>query len=212
MHGVVEDLIKVRREHGEDTTKKDLLNFMLAGVDRQTGQRLDDTQIRDETIIFLIAGHETTSGLLSFAIYALLNHPEVLAKAYAEVDRVLGPDLSVRPTYAQVNQLTYIAQILKETLRLWPTAPAFGIHALEDTLLGGKLSAEEAAITAWCWRRCCIATRRCGATGPRCSTPTISPARRRRRGPPTPTSRSATASAPASAGSSPCRRRRWCSA
>ena len=54
---------------------------MLQGVDKQTGQRLDDTQIRDETIIFLIAGHETTSGLLSFAVYALLNNPEALAKA-----------------------------------------------------------------------------------------------------------------------------------
>ena len=74
-----------------------------------TGQRLDDIQIRDETIIFLIAGHETTSGLLSFAVYALLNHPEVLAKAYEEVDRVLGPDTSAKPTYQQVNQLNYIA-------------------------------------------------------------------------------------------------------
>lgn len=138
MHGVVEELIKVRREQGEDKTKKDLLNYMLAGVDRQTGQRLDDIQIRDETIIFLIAGHETTSGLLSFAIYALLNNPQVLARATAEVDQVLGPDPSAKPTYAQVNQLKYIAQILKETLRLWPTAPAFGIHALEDTMLASR--------------------------------------------------------------------------
>lgn len=138
MHDMVDHIIKERRSHGIDASKKDLLNFMLAGVDKQTGQRLDDTQIRDETIIFLIAGHETTSGMLSFAIYALLNHPEVLAKAKAEVDRVLGADPAVKPTYAQVNKLTYIAQILKETLRLWPTAPAFGIHALQDTLLGGK--------------------------------------------------------------------------
>ena len=139
MHNMVDHLIKERRAQGEDSAaKKDLLNFMLAGVDKQTGQRLDDTQIRDETIIFLIAGHETTSGMLSFAIYALLNHPEVLAKATAEADRVLGGDPAVKPTYAQVNKLTYIAQILKETLRLWPTAPAFGIHALENTLLGGK--------------------------------------------------------------------------
>jgi cytochrome P450/NADPH-cytochrome P450 reductase len=138
MHDMVEDLIRIRRAEGEDKTRKDLLNYMLAGVDKRTGQRLDDIQIRDETIIFLIAGHETTSGLLSFAIYALLNHPQVLANAYAEVDRVLGPDMAVKPTYAQVNQLKYITQILKETLRLWPTAPAFGIHALEDTLLGGR--------------------------------------------------------------------------
>ena len=138
MHDVVEGVIKARRDGGEDTTKKDLLNFMISGVDKQTGQRLDDTQIRDETIIFLIAGHETTSGLLSFAVHALINHPEVLAKAYAEVDSVLGSDTSIKPTYQQVNKLTYITQVLKETLRLWPTAPAFGIRAHEDTLLGQK--------------------------------------------------------------------------
>ena len=86
------------------------MSLMLSGVDKRTGQRLDDRQIRDETITFLIAGHETTSGLLSFATYALLNNPDVLEKCYAEVDRVLGPDLSVKPTYAQVNQLPYIAQ------------------------------------------------------------------------------------------------------
>ena len=138
MHGMVEEIIKERRNHGNDPTKKDLLSFMLSGIDKKTGQRLDDTQIRDETITFLIAGHETTSGLLSFATYALLNNPDVLEKAYAEVDRVLGPDPSVKPTYAQVNQLTYVAQILKETLRLWPTAPAYGIAPLQDTVIGGQ--------------------------------------------------------------------------
>ncbi|MBL8189846.1 MAG: cytochrome P450, partial [Acidobacteria bacterium] len=99
---------------------------------------LDDLNIRYQVITFLIAGHETTSGLLSFAVYALLNNPEVLAKAYEEVDRVLGRDLSTRPTYAQVNQLQYVTQILKETLRLWPTAPAFGLYPYEDTVIGGK--------------------------------------------------------------------------
>ncbi len=116
MHGMVEDVIKERRLDGGDGKKNDLLNYMLNGVDKKTGQRLDDRNIRDETITFLIAGHETTSGLLSFATYALLNHPDVLQKAYAEVDRVLGPDPSVKPTYAQVNKLTYISQILQETL------------------------------------------------------------------------------------------------
>ena len=66
----------------------------------------------------MIAGHETTSGLLSCTIYALLKHPEVLKKAYEEVDRVLGSDINARPTYQQVTQLTYITQILKEALRL----------------------------------------------------------------------------------------------
>ncbi len=52
---------------------------------------------------------------MSCTLYALLKHPEVLKKAYEEVDRVLGPDINVRPTYQQVVQLTYITQILKES-------------------------------------------------------------------------------------------------
>ena len=81
---------------------------MLAGVDKQTGESLSDENIRYQIITFLIAGHETTCGMLSFALYFLVNNPDVLAKAYAEVDRVLGADLGVTPTFAQVNQLTYV--------------------------------------------------------------------------------------------------------
>ncbi len=139
MNETVDRIIKDRRASGEDTSSKaDMLSCMLSGVDRKTGESLDDLNIRYQVITFLIAGHETTSGLLSFAIHALLKHPAVLEKAYAEVDRVLGGDLSARPTYAQVNQLLYISQILKETLRLWPTAPAYGIAAKEETIIGGK--------------------------------------------------------------------------
>jgi cytochrome P450 / NADPH-cytochrome P450 reductase len=139
MNETVDRIIKDRRASGEDASgKSDMLSCMFTGVDRKTGEKLDDLNMRYQVITFLIAGHETTSGLLSFAIYALLKHPEVLAKAYDEVDRVLGADLSARPTYAQVNQLHYITQILKETLRLWPTAPAYGIAAKEETIIGGK--------------------------------------------------------------------------
>jgi len=139
MNSTVDHIIKDRRESGEDfTTKQDLLSYMLSGVDKKTGGRLDDLNIRYQIITFLIAGHETTSGLLSFAINAMLNNPDAMAKAYEEVDRVLGADLSVTPTYAQVNQLTYISQILKETLRLWPTAPMFALYPYKDTTIGNK--------------------------------------------------------------------------
>jgi len=69
---------------------------------------------------------------------ALLKNPEVLARGYDEVDRVLGTDLSVLPTYAQVHQVPYVTQILEETLRLWPTAPAFTRRPYEDTVIGDK--------------------------------------------------------------------------
>jgi cytochrome P450 / NADPH-cytochrome P450 reductase len=140
MNSVVDRIIKERREAGEDLSdKKDLLSYMLSGIDKQSGEKLDDLNIRYQIITFLVAGHETTSGLLSFAIYELLHHPEVLAKAYAEVDRVLGNDLNAQPGFNQVNQLRYITQILFETLRLWPTAPAFSVYPLKgEEIIGGK--------------------------------------------------------------------------
>jgi cytochrome P450/NADPH-cytochrome P450 reductase len=138
MNSVVDKIIAERKAGGDQPETKDLLNSMLTGVDKETGEKLDDVNIRYQIITFLVAGHETTSGLLSFALYFLLNNPEVLARAYEEVDRVLGDDLSTPPTNAQVNHLRYVSQILKESLRLWPTAPAFSRHPYEPAVLGGK--------------------------------------------------------------------------
>src|SRR5277367_5867997 len=139
MNAMVDEIVAERRANAEAAEgRKDMLGAMMTGVDRATGEQLDDVNIRYQINTFLIAGHETTSGLLSCTLYALLKHPEVLKKAYEEVDRVLGPDLGARPTYQQVTQLTYITQVLKEALRLWPPAPAYGISPLKDETIGGK--------------------------------------------------------------------------
>src|SRR6201997_4545454 len=139
MNKMVDEIVAERRKNAEAAEgKKDMLGAMMTGVDRVTGTQLDDVNIRYQINTFLIAGHETTSGLLSCTIYALLKHPEVLRKAYEEVDRVLGPDLDAWPTYQQVTQLTYVTQVLKEALRLWPPAPAYGISPLKDETIGGK--------------------------------------------------------------------------
>jgi cytochrome P450/NADPH-cytochrome P450 reductase len=141
LNSVVDRIIrdrKAERAASGDTQKTDLLDYMLSGVDRKTGERLDDENIRYQIITFLIAGHETTSGLLSFATYYLLTNPDVLARASDEVDRVFGTDLSVRPAMKQVSALVYVQQILKEALRLWPTAPAFGLLPYKDEIIGGR--------------------------------------------------------------------------
>src|SRR6478672_3213363 len=139
MNKMVDEIVAERRKNAEAAAdKKDMLGAMMTGVDRATGEQLDDVNIRYQINTFLIAGHETTSGMLSCTLYALLKHPEVLRKAYEEVDRVLGPDIDAKPTYQQVTQLTYITQVLKEALRLWPPAPAYGISPLADETIGGK--------------------------------------------------------------------------
>jgi cytochrome P450/NADPH-cytochrome P450 reductase len=143
MNSMVDEIVAERRRNAETAAenaldKKDMLGAMMTGVDRATGEQLDDVNIRYQINTFLIAGHETTSGLLSCTLYALLKHPDVLKKAYEEVDRVLGPDIEARPTYQQVTQLTYVTQILKEALRLWPPAPAYGVAPLQDETIGGR--------------------------------------------------------------------------
>jgi cytochrome P450 / NADPH-cytochrome P450 reductase len=138
MNKMVDEIVAERRKNTAATDdKKDMLAAMMTGVDRSTGEQLDDVNIRYQINTFLIAGHETTSGLLSYTLYALLKHPDILKKAYEEVDRVLGPDVNAKPTYQQVTQLTYVTQILKEALRLWPPAPAYGIMPLKDESIGG---------------------------------------------------------------------------
>jgi cytochrome P450/NADPH-cytochrome P450 reductase len=86
-------------------------------------------------ITFLIAGHETTSGLLSFTFYYLLKNPQAYKKAQQEVDDLIGKGPI---TVDHLTKLPYLNAVLRESLRLQPTAPSIGIMAKEDTTLGGK--------------------------------------------------------------------------
>jgi cytochrome P450/NADPH-cytochrome P450 reductase len=134
MFRLVDHLIAERRAHPE-MNGGDLMSHMLEGKDPTTGEMLSDENIRYQINTFLIAGHETTSGLLSFALFYLMKNREMMDMAYAEVDRVLTTPV---PTYSQVRELKYVRMVLNETLRLWPTAPAFSLKAKEDTMLDGK--------------------------------------------------------------------------
>ena len=136
LHEVVDSVIQERKQSEPRAGGKDLLSLMLEAVDPETGEKLSEENIRYQIVTFLIAGHETTSGLLSFTLYQMLRDPDIMARAVAQTDRVLGDTLY--PSFDQVRQLGYIDQCLKESLRLWPTAPAFFLEAHEPTTLAGR--------------------------------------------------------------------------
>ncbi|PCK21303.1 NADPH--cytochrome reductase [Bacillus pumilus] len=138
MKQLVDDIIRERKQL--NVRGDDLLSLMLHAKDPETGERLSDENIRYQIITFLIAGHETTSGLLSFAIYFLLKNPDKLKKAVQEADDVLQGGL---PTFKQVQKLSYTRMVLNEALRLWPTAPSFSLYAKEDTVIGGTYPIEK---------------------------------------------------------------------
>jgi cytochrome P450/NADPH-cytochrome P450 reductase len=132
---VAEQLISDRRRNPSPEGSEDILDTMLNAADPVTGERLPEDNVKKQMVTFLVAGHETTSGLLTFAMYELLRHPEVMKKARALVDEVLGTEAA---RFEHLPRLGYLDQILKETLRLWPTAPAFNVAAYEDTVIGGR--------------------------------------------------------------------------
>jgi cytochrome P450/NADPH-cytochrome P450 reductase len=129
MRGMADALLARHKQTGPRPGHKDLIDLMLTGRDPKTGEALSDTFIAGQIVGFLVAGHETTSGLLTFALYELLANPDCLAKAREEVDRVLGARTA---RFEDIARLTYIDQVLKESLRLWPTAPALSFYPIAE--------------------------------------------------------------------------------
>ena len=135
MRSLAIKMIEDRRKHPHvNEASMDLLDRMLNGVDPVTGEKLDDENIVFQMITFLIAGHETTSGPVLCHLFPP-QEPGHPAKARDMVDEVVG---SETPRIEHLARLRYIEHILMETLRIWPTAPAFAVKPLADTTFGGK--------------------------------------------------------------------------
>lgn len=134
MHRIADDIVSDRIATPAGERPDDLLERMLTASDPLTGEKLSAENVRFQMATFLIAGHETTSGLLSFATYLLLTDPAVYQRAQRTVDTVLGDRT---PTFEDLKDLGYVGQVLRETLRLYPTAPGFSLTPDSDTMLGG---------------------------------------------------------------------------
>jgi cytochrome P450/NADPH-cytochrome P450 reductase len=134
MRNVCRDILNDR--HNSNTGRKDdLLDTMLNSRDALSGNGLSDESIIDNILTFLVAGHETTSGLLSFVMYYLLRTPEAMAMATAEIAAVVGED---EIAVEHLSQFKYLTAVLRETLRLMPTAPGFTVTPYKREVIGGK--------------------------------------------------------------------------
>ena len=130
MKDIVDTIVAERRRSSAETS--DLLALMLApGPDGNPV--LNEENIRHQLITFLIAGHETTAGAMSFALHHLSGRPDVVASIREEVDRVWGD--ADRPTFEQITKLRYVRRVLDETLRLHPTVPGYFRQARQATTL-----------------------------------------------------------------------------
>jgi cytochrome P450 len=134
LYEVVDELIAHREQAGADGD--DLLSRLLHARDPHTGQAMDVQQVRDEALIFLLAGHETTSTALTFTLYLLARHPAEQQLVHDELDAVLD---GRPPTVDDAPALQRTAMAIKEAMRLYPPAYALGRLAETDHEIGGHL-------------------------------------------------------------------------
>ncbi|BFV56151.1 cytochrome P450 [Kitasatospora sp. CMC57] len=143
LYGVCDMIIAQRGEGAADSD--DLLGLLAAARD-EDGNQLDPTELRDQVLIFLLAGHETTATSLTFALHLLGHYPEVQRRVQAEVDEVFAD--GHRATAADYNRLPYLTMVLKEAMRLYPAAPVIGRMAVGECAIGDSVIPAGATVLA----------------------------------------------------------------
>ena len=125
-------MIAERRRDGR--RRDDLLSMLLEARDPETGEGMNDGQLRDEAMTIFLAGHETTANALSWTFYLLARHPEAAEKLAAEARGVLG---GRRPSLEDLPRLPYARLAVHESLRLYPPAWFTTRSVVSDDELGG---------------------------------------------------------------------------
>jgi cytochrome P450 len=131
MRRVTDDILAACR--ADPTRGAPLVQALIAATDPETGQPLSDDDISNDLLIFMLAGHDTTSTALTYALWVLGHHPQVQDRVAAEAaeigDRELTPE--------DVPRLEYTVAVLHEALRLCPPAAGVGRLAVHDIAVDG---------------------------------------------------------------------------
>lgn len=129
---VVRGIIERRRRDGGE--HHDLLQMLMEARDEDTGERMSDTQLRDEVMTLLLAGHETTASALAWTVMLLSQNPGARKDLEAELARELA---GRTPTVEDLPRLALTRRVVDESLRLYPPAWIFSRAAIQDDVVGG---------------------------------------------------------------------------
>lgn len=134
IHKVLDEIIRGSRERFADG-EASMIRLLLEARDSETGERLDDTALRNEAAVIFMAGHETTANSLAWTWYLLSQAPEAEDRLHAELARVLRGRL---PTLEDVPELIYTRAAFEEAIRLYPPVPVLARQALQDERIRGR--------------------------------------------------------------------------
>lgn len=136
MKRIADEAIESRRKDGQRAVP-DLLDLLLEGEDPKTGQKMTTSELRDNLLTFIVAGHETTALTLSWALYLCAFDQAVQAEARQEAQAVLGDRAA---TQADIARLPLTRRIIDEALRMYPPAAFLSRTAqVADELCGREI-------------------------------------------------------------------------
>lgn len=128
---IILEIVAQRRRDG--TVAADFLGRLMQARDREHGKPMPDAQLATEVMTLVVAGHETTAGLLSWLWYLLSRHPQVAGRLRAEF--ALLPWREV-PAIDALPKYVYTRQVIDEALRLYPPLWLMTRKAVHDDRLG----------------------------------------------------------------------------
>ncbi|WP_255951278.1 cytochrome P450 [Streptomyces odontomachi] len=124
----------IDRHRRAGTDGSDLLSALLAARDEE-GRALTEQELHDQVAVLVLAGAETTSATLAWALHLLARAPDERARLHAEADTVLAGRTA---TWDDVQRLEHTTRVVRETLRLLPPAWLLPRTAVRDTELAGR--------------------------------------------------------------------------
>ena len=141
LNAYIIDMIRARwkkRMSGVKNPNPDILDRVLASVDKDEYGAEVERQMCFEIKTFLLAGHETSAAMLIWTTWELVNNEEKMKKAVDEAKRVFAEvKPGALPTRKQLDKLDYNVSALKESLRLYSVVPVVTRRAVDDDVLGG---------------------------------------------------------------------------
>jgi cytochrome P450 len=130
---VIYEIIDKRRKEG--VSKDDLLSMLIDARDEETGEAMNNKQLRDEVMTIFIAGNETSSNALAWTLYLLSQNPEAEKKMVAEIDEKLNSGLQLN--FSNIHEFHYVKMVIEESMRIYPPAWSVGRRNIEDDEIGG---------------------------------------------------------------------------
>jgi cytochrome P450 len=141
LRNVVREVVRQRRDRA--AAGGDILGMLLAARDRDTGNGMTDSQVVNEVMTLVVAGHETTASTLNWTWYLLSQHPEIEERLACEL---ADPVADYGPSADDLARFPYARQIIDEALRLYPAGWLLTRKALKDDRLGEYLVPKGAEI------------------------------------------------------------------